>query len=134
MLFNRLLNKLGNRRHIRLESEGFMPLVIEKIGEGIHTRFGNALLYSLAHYYEQNGDVLRDPEMTFLVIDNREHPNTSLHLIIFPASFQQDNLGICQESVVMDGHKVHTVYLEMQIGQAQFANEWLNNLRLQGFI
>lgn len=43
--------------YLRLEQEGFMPLVIETIGRN---------QFSVAHYYEQNGDLIADPEVIFL--------------------------------------------------------------------
>lgn len=44
--------------HLRLEQPNnvFMPLVIEKVGR---------YLVSVAHYYEQNGDLCADPDVLF---------------------------------------------------------------------
>jgi hypothetical protein len=51
-------------RPIRVEMEGFDRLCVEHIGpaptEGLE-------LVSVAHYFEQNGDLMADPEMTFEV-------------------------------------------------------------------
>lgn len=58
-----LLVKLNGKQHLRIEIPEYMPLVIELIGEQVSTPFGIGKLYSLAHYYEQNGDLMRDPEM-----------------------------------------------------------------------
>ena len=46
---------------------------------------------SVAHYYTQNGDLMRDPEMVFEV-----GPDGAFH----PVSYQQDNLGIYQEAAL----------------------------------
>ena len=51
------------QRPIRLEVPGFMRLVIEHVGTG--PRGGQ--LVSVAHYGEQNGDLMRDPEIVFEV-------------------------------------------------------------------
>ncbi len=48
--------------HIRIENEPWMTLVIEDTQE----RGRNGLpAISVAHYGEQNGDLMRDPEMVF---------------------------------------------------------------------
>jgi hypothetical protein len=51
-------------RPILLESPGFMRLVIEHIGHGP----SGGELVSVAHYGEQNGDLMRDPEIVFEVV------------------------------------------------------------------
>ena len=39
-----------------------MPVSVEVVG----TRPQGALIVSIAHYYEQNGDLMADPEATFV--------------------------------------------------------------------
>jgi hypothetical protein len=50
-------------RAIRIEppSPGLLRLCVELVGRGPN----GAPLVSVAHYYEQNGDLVADPEMTF---------------------------------------------------------------------
>ncbi len=55
------LHEPGDNRRIGDGSNGYMPLSVECIEICSH-----GLIYSLAHYSEQNGDLMRDPEMTFL--------------------------------------------------------------------
>jgi len=59
-LFGGLTRLQGNP--IRLESGGFMPLCIEAIGTGPR----GLPMISVAHYGEQNGDAMRDPDMVFV--------------------------------------------------------------------
>jgi hypothetical protein len=47
----------GEGYHLKLEQEGLMPLVIEAWGVGKGRRI------SVAHYYEQNGDLIADPDI-----------------------------------------------------------------------
>jgi len=47
-----------------------MSLTIEKPDSNLNPS-GKVTTYGLSHYYEQNGDLLRDPEMVFIVVDNR---------------------------------------------------------------
>lgn len=42
--------------HLRLEQEGYLPLVIETIGKN---------QVSIAHYRQENGDLVADPEVIF---------------------------------------------------------------------
>ena len=59
------LRKPGN--YIRLENPPYMRLVIEHIGHGPRGRPAIAV----AHYYEQNGDAMRDPEIVFEIKPGR---------------------------------------------------------------
>jgi hypothetical protein len=78
----------------------------------------------VAHYYEQNGDLMADPEMTFLVsaVDGR----------VYPLSYRQDGLGIYRESVKfneagqIDGH-----YPREQRDEATFSGQWMKNIKFQ---
>ena len=85
------LRQSGN--YIRLENPPYMRLVIEYIGEG--PRAMPAI--SVAHYYEQNGDAMRDPEIVFEV-----SADDQLDRAWVPVSFQHDNVGIYQEAVTWE--------------------------------
>lgn len=56
-IFCSLLVKMGDKPHLKIENEPFMPLTIERLGDAYG---GQAALYSLCHYYEQNGDLMAD--------------------------------------------------------------------------
>jgi len=58
------------QRPIRLRVPGFMRLVIEHVGTG--PRGGE--LVSVARYGEQNGDLMRDPEIVFEVAAGKWQP------------------------------------------------------------
>jgi hypothetical protein len=107
-------------RPIRLEVPGFMRLVIEHIGRG--PRGGE--LVSVAHYGEQNGDLMRDPEIVFEVAAGEWHP----------VSIQQDYLGSYREAVFIgeDGK----VYIRPALVRdiAAFARIWDRNIKAQGFV
>ena len=66
---------------MKLKSDGFEDLVLEDIGGGE---------YSIAHYYTQNGDAMRDPEITFTI----DKQNLTIH----PTSFLQDDIGLFYET------------------------------------
>jgi len=70
----------GEYRYLRCEKpyeSGFEPFVIEDISMGY-----TGAEYSAMHYYIQNGDLMRDPEITF-VIDRENETITA-------TSYQQD--------------------------------------------
>lgn len=96
----------------KIEVDGFMPLVVEKISDNE---------YSIAHYYECNGDLIRDPEITVRVY----HDMGMVEVL----SYTQDNLGIYKE-VYPALNKVRP-RLKKELNQ--FLSTWLDNLKLQGF-
>ncbi len=134
-IFSRLLRAMQGEQHLKINNEPFMPLTIEQIGEAISTPWGVGTLYSLCHYYEQNGDLMQDPEMCFVVVDNREAEATAWgQVVIVPYMFQQANLGIYQESVIIEDGKLTKFLRKMQADQTAFANSWLANIEAQGFL
>jgi hypothetical protein len=108
------------RQPIRLEVSGFMRLVIEHIGAG--PRGGE--LVSVAHYGEQGGDLMRDPEIVFEVAGGQ------WHLV----SIQQDYVGSYREAVsVAEDGRANVLPAEVPDIQA-FARIWDRNLKHQGFV
>ena len=106
--------------YIRIENKPYMRLVIEWVGKGPN----GFDLVSVAHYYEQNGDLMRDPEMVFLVTSQGWNPY----------SFQQDNLGIYQTTMDVENARVTHIYLKVMKDLRQFAALWDRNLSEQGFL
>jgi hypothetical protein len=103
-------------------ANGFMAVVVEWIGYAqIGTDQGD--LFSVAHYYEQNGDLMRDPEMIFYKAGAGSY---------FATYYRQDNLGIEQESVLWDEDgKIKGYYRREQSDQTSFANTWMRNMKHQ---
>ena len=97
---------------------GYMAACVELIQQ---TNSGP--LFSVAHYFEQNGDLMRDPDMVFVRCQDNKY---------YPVSFQQDSLGIYQEVVSFD--RSTTPQVQDQEGQRQlveFANDWMLNIHQQ---
>ena len=110
------LRKVGDHRKWDNATGSFMAACIEIIG-----KTGLGPLVSIAHYYRQEGDLMRDPDVVF-VVGADEH--------IYPISFRQDSLGVYLESaVVQDGQwKVRT---KMQADLCSFCNQWMHNIEQQ---
>ena len=113
------LSKQVNRHHfhLRIENEPFMPLVIEawNTGEG-H-------IISVAHYWTQNGDALRDPEV--VMMDEGRI-----------LSFQQDPYVYNEPAIREDtpGGVVWKVNPKIYASVHSFTKLWVRNIRAQGFI
>lgn len=123
-----LIEKAGGYRrelYLRVENPPYQPLVIEAIPEP--GPLGLRCL-SVAHYGEQNGDLMRDPDMVFLF------HNVSDGAAAEPVSYRNDYLGISQEIYRYDktGRRIHVVpTLKQEL--KEFARAWLATLRDQGF-
>ncbi|QEH39424.1 hypothetical protein [Chitinophaga sp. XS-30] len=133
-IFAQLLEKLKESDRLRITNEGFMPLVMELVDTNITTPKGSADLYSLAHYYSQNGDAMRDPEMCFLVIDSRTTPEDYSGLQIYPTYFLMDGMGVEQNSIVIHEKRIIGCIIQVQRDHAIFSNQWLSNIAEQGFL
>ena len=108
--------------YLKIDNPPYTELVIEAMDES--GPMGLPAL-SVAHYGEQNGDLMRDPEMCFeLSVDGEAH--------LDPWYWRNDYVAVEQWSrnVVHDRY-VHLVRLHEQ--HVRFAETWDNNLRLQGF-
>ena len=112
-------------RYLRLENPPFMRLVIEVIG-GPYPN--GAYELSIAHYSERNGDAMRDPEITFLVVPSAEGTKWT------PLTYENSYLGAYQvvAEVTREGRlKVRNAALLRDL--QKFANRWDQNLMEQGF-
>jgi hypothetical protein len=121
-----LIHKGGGWRHslyLKIDNPPYMELVIEATDES-----GPCGLpcISVAHYGEQNGDLMRDPEMCF-ELGFAGGPNLN------PFYWRNDYVGIEQWSRdVRDGMYVYLPKLHAQ--HESFAKLWDNNLREQHFL
>jgi len=89
--------------------EAFMPLTFENIG-------GNR--FALMHYYMQDGDMMRDPDME-LIIDHENHTVNAMTFAQHPAIYQE--VGEGQEG------------LQLQRRLNSFLTQWLKNIGQQGY-
>ena len=107
---------------IKLEVHGFMPLSIEFIGTGPR----GLPLISVMHFYEQHGDICRDPDMEFEIDqDGNWHP----------VSYRQDSIGMMQLAVFVDSGMGEVKVRPRLVRELKrFARQWSNNLAEQGFL
>ena len=120
-----LLTLLGSDTATRITSDGFMPLSIEDIG---HSPDGFRQI-AICHYGEQNGDLMRDPEMVFALQDIDDFT------IAEPISFQNDYAGLYQEVYTYNGEGKRThINPRLKKELVSFALLWFRNLKHQGFL
>ena len=120
-----LADLLGTDTAVCLTVTGYMPLSVEHIGQSAE---GNRLI-AISHTGEQNGDLMRDPEMVFEI-----HTYASPDMAE-PLSFRNDYMGIMQEIYRYDddGKKTH-VNAKLKQDLKFFAKTWFQNLKDQGFL
>jgi len=105
----------GEYRYLELrsgEDSGLMPLTIQRIG---------ADEIAVAHTYEQNGDLMYDPEMTFRIDTEKG--------TLEPLTFRQDGgLPIYQEVYPEPGKWIPKLRSDL----SAFTDQWLKNIEAQG--
>lgn len=90
----------------------FMPVVIEKVGR----LPGYGEVISIAHYGEQSGDLMADPEIEFTIIGGD----------YYPISFRNDYL--CKHNSIFEDDGIN---LSLQHDLTTFANQWMRNIAEQ---
>ena len=101
-------------------SDGYMPVTVERLGD-----IGEGPQVSVAHYYRQNGDAMRDPEIVFWRGADGSW---------YPIQWTQDNLPVpFQQLVTFNDLGVPTKYLpRAQKDVAVFVNgTWFPNVKAQ---
>lgn len=124
LIFLYLLKAMNGKDHIKIINEPYNPVVLERIGRHSYPLWGDASLYSLCQYYTQCGDLMQDPEMCFILSEDRQR--------IYPTMYQQANMGIYQQSVLLE--QVPRFHRVQQAEHAVFADQWLHNIKNQGFL
>ena len=78
--------------------------------------------FSLAHYGQQNGDAMRDPEMLFALHKESQQ--------FIPYYYRNDYCGIEQYSVRWTNEGI-LLNRRLQADHTTFANQWLRNIAAQ---
>ena len=105
----------------RLRAQGFMDLVVEILPQCPET---GAMVLSIAHYFEQHGDLCQDPEMTVRVFA----PRQGRHGMLEALTFQQSIPPIYQRVYPEPGKVAPAIKRDLN----SFLSLWLRNLKGQG--
>lgn len=118
------LTGLARDGHVKIDKNpgSFMAVVVEKLYD-----LDSGVVYSVSHYYEQNGDLMSDPDITFLKVAT---PDKNFY---FPLTYRQDSLGIDRELVAYDesGRKIIGCFNKVQADTAAFCSVWMRNIKNQ---
>lgn len=101
--------------HLRLVLTPFMPLVIECIG---------ANQVSVCHYYEQNGDLVQDPEIIFFTF----YPEWVALAIQSVHGYHE------AATLTPDNQAIHAFQPRAQQEIGVFAETWAQNIEAQGWL
>jgi len=104
----------SSSRKLGKDEGGMMALSIERLGP---------CMYSLAHYYKQNGDMMRDPDVELFRDEQGRW---------FPVTFRQDGgMPVYTVALEVDAAGIVGVYRRRYASQRDFMRLWLRNLRAQ---
>lgn len=98
-------------KHIGAKEGAYMRLSVECLHKS-----AEYTLFSFAHYYEQNGDLMRDPDVVFKVSSETGK--------WFPVEYTQDNVGLYQDFLNEENERA-------QKGVKDFCNQWMINIMEQ---
>ena len=122
---------LGERSY-RYRAKPFMDLVVERLPDCQET---GAVVISMTHYYELNGDLCQDPEMVLRVFP----PEWKGHLELAPSTDAQHGRAealIFIQAIPPTFDLVYPkrgfVHPHQKRSQNRFLAQWLKNLEMQG--
>lgn len=111
-VFLKLVERLEGKDSIKIgDGKGFMAVHVDRLYDN---------KYSIAHYYTQNGDLMSDPRMEFIVENGK----------VYPVYFRQDGAHGRDDEVLTynDQGVVSRVNEKMARDLATFANQWMKNI------
>ncbi len=95
----------------------FRPLVIEQVSD-----IKTGIIYSLAHYGEQNGDLMRNPDVCLLKTTDENY---------YPLDYRNDYVGVFLETVDYIAGEPVLVNAGKQAEITEFCDQWLQNIKQQ---
>lgn len=117
--FKKFAPEFMNREldYISLESEGYEPLYIDRIDEN---------RFAIAHTFIQNGDTMLDPEIVFIISDEKQEAR--------PFSYEQSDMGIYNTVYDYDDTEYKHPDTKLERELFRFFNTWSKNIISQGYI
>lgn len=95
--------------HVRFDMKGYQRLVIERHDEQI----------SVAHYFEQNGDLVADPDVEL------HYPSW------VPTAITQAFFGYRSKFIERDGQTLVDIRFDREV--SSFLTLWARNIKMQGW-
>ena len=118
MKLNQIIDfeKLLREKYLKYKSSGLMDLNIDFL----RCEDNDVYIFSMAHNFTQNGDLMYDPDMEIRIF-----PKTEMAEAL---TFQLDSLGIFQR--VYQDNKVN---IEIKKDLNRFLDKWLINIKSQKY-
>jgi hypothetical protein len=118
-IFDVLRGLAGDNGSMKVDYNSTFMAVHLSVKDTVTEGYGSTI--TVAHYFNQNGDLMRDPEMEFIVTQTGK---------VYPSFFRQDPFFV-QEAVVIDEDGSLSVDIKTQREITSFANQWIRNINEQ---
>jgi hypothetical protein len=119
-IFHDLISYLNGSDYVKIDnSKSFMPLSIDLLQTNVDFAGRRANIFALAHNFEQNGDLVPDPDMTFAAVETGA---------VYPLTIQ--NQFSYKEAIFVKNGDWVINKRELK-DQVNFANMWLKNIKEQ---
>jgi hypothetical protein len=132
------LTKVGDHKKLDNKPGSFLPLHVEVIGKVKAGSTDDAVIISMAHYVNQNGDACRDPEMEFIRCTLKEMDKKTYQMKnqvrYFPISCRNDLVGSNHRYIDMNEDGSFEMYnssINDRCGFCSFVNIWAKNIKVQ---
>lgn len=103
----------GQSRKFDNAPGAFMAVHVERLADDF---------FSVAHYFEQDGDRMADPDVVFWRGPDGRY---------YPAEYTQHSLGIYQRLITFEGGRPVRFMARQQADVATFCTTWMRNIREQ---
>ena len=94
----------------------YMKVSVDFVADTPHGK-----MYAIAHNFVQNGDLMADPDMQFIVMKG----------FVVPMTYQLDALGVFTEAAFIDENNQFKFRPKAQADITLFANTWMKNIHQQ---
>ncbi|MCP4539442.1 MAG: hypothetical protein GY832_20080 [Chloroflexi bacterium] len=110
--------RTGGTFYLKLEKECYQPLVIERVDSD---------RVAISHFFIQNGDVMRDPEIVFSY-----DPSQPVDFQFWPVEITQHPVGVYRRKFFeRDGRKMVDTSFHSSV--SPLVKIWAKNLKFQGW-
>jgi hypothetical protein len=124
-IFAKLISGLDVGRSHKLDNAPgtFLPVHVERLSDST---------YSVAHYVEQGGDLMADPDVVFYVPVEARYGAATAGSQVYPVEITQAPVGIYNRYVEFDetGQPAR-INARGQADLTSFSNTWMRNIRAQ---
>jgi hypothetical protein len=133
ILFFKFISRLEQNHVITFQAYSGSPLFVEKL-EVVSGGNGKGNLYSFSIMDFETKIPTKVSEMIFFVLDKRVLPTDWALLEIFPRSHKSDKDDIDEESMTIEKGVITAFKSKMQKAHRNHANQWLKDLKEQGYL